>query len=57
MIDGAAAIYRTLIRLYPHGFWRTFHDELEDDFADGSREAGDAGGVALPALSGPAPPT
>ena len=48
MIDCAAAIYRTLIRLYPHGFWRTFHDELENDFADGSREAGDAGGVTLP---------
>lgn len=48
MIDCAAAIYRTLIRLYPYGFWRTFHDELEDDFADGSREAGDAGAGALP---------
>jgi hypothetical protein len=44
----SAAIYRTLICLYPHGFWRAFHDELEADFADGSREACEAGGAALP---------
>jgi hypothetical protein len=46
----ASAIYRTLIHLYPYAFWRTFHDELEDDFADGSREAGDGGGLALSAF-------
>jgi len=33
------AVYRTLIRLYPHGFWRTFHDELERDFEDAAAEA------------------
>jgi hypothetical protein len=41
------AIYRRLIRLYPHGFWRTFHDELERDFEDASTEARGEGTGAL----------
>ncbi len=47
MIGFAAAMYRTVIRLYPSGFWREFHEELEDDFADGSREALDSGRPVL----------
>jgi hypothetical protein len=48
VIRCAAAIYRRLIGLYPDAFRRTFGDELEGDFEDGSREAYEAGGV--PAL-------
>lgn len=47
MMALAAAIYRTCIRLYPHAFWRAFHEELEDDFADGWRDARDTGRGAL----------
>jgi len=52
MIAYAAAAYRTLVRLYPHAFWREFHDELEDDFADGWREALCDGGVVAVARFG-----
>jgi hypothetical protein len=39
-----AAIYRSLLRLYPHAFRRAFQDELEYDFDDGSRDAVAVGG-------------
>ena len=41
------AIYTALILLYPHAFWRTFHEELEDDFEEGSVEAREAGPAAV----------
>jgi hypothetical protein len=42
-----AAVYRSLIRLYPHTFWRTFHDELEQDFEAGVVEAAEEGPAAV----------
>ena len=36
-------IYRMLLRLYPQTFLRTFGDELELDFEEGTREAAAAG--------------
>lgn len=47
MIALATAIYRRLLHLYPHQFWRTFADDLESDFEDGCREAAASGGAAL----------
>ena len=42
-----SSLYPTLIRLYPHAFWRTFHDELEQDFDEGVAEAQTEGSAAL----------
>lgn len=47
MTDLDTAIYRQAVRLYPHGFWRTFHDELESDFDDGRADALEHGWPAL----------
>ena len=47
MIVLAAAIYRRLLHLYPHQFWRAFAADLESDFEDGCGEAAASGRTVL----------